>query len=128
MKQLRVVVADDSQRFRNTLIMLLRRQPYLQVVGEAEDGEAALRCVEEMSPDLLLLDLQMPKLDGWQVLQILQTRGSRVTVFVLSTEVHHFPAALTAGRGAAAYLSKDEPAVLLKAIADLADQFGLRHP
>jgi DNA-binding NarL/FixJ family response regulator len=64
----------------------------------------------------------MPKLDGWQVLKQLQERGAKVTVFVLSTEVKRFPAMLTQGRGAAAYLSKDEPAVLLKTIAAFAAQ------
>jgi DNA-binding NarL/FixJ family response regulator len=56
MKQLRIVVADDSVIFRSSLVKLLGTFPVVKIVGEAEDGEAALNCVAELDPDLLVLD------------------------------------------------------------------------
>jgi DNA-binding NarL/FixJ family response regulator len=65
---LRLVVADDAEILRSLLVKAFNRDPRLTVIGEAGDGERALRVVTELEPDVILLDLSMPVLDGLGVL------------------------------------------------------------
>src|SRR5881227_1792297 len=62
----RVLIVDDHESFRSSARLLLEAEGY-EVVGEAEDGAAALRAVEELSPELVLLDVQLPDVDGFDV-------------------------------------------------------------
>ena len=64
-----VVVADDSDAFRQTICTYLNMEPEIQVVGEARNGYEVLERIRQHSPDILLLDLQMPGLDGKEVLR-----------------------------------------------------------
>jgi len=68
-RRLRVVVADDEPMARSTLRTLLGRDPELELVAECKNGEEALRCVREHAPDLLLLDVQMPGMNGFEVVE-----------------------------------------------------------
>jgi DNA-binding NarL/FixJ family response regulator len=61
---IRVLIADDDRRFRDSLCELIDRQPELSVVGSAADGLEALELAEELDPDAVILDLHMPLLDG----------------------------------------------------------------
>ena len=81
---IRVVIADDSADLRALLRMQLEASAEFEVVGEASDGREALALVEEQHPDLLLLDLAMPRFDGLQALEHLQDSPTRVHVVVLS--------------------------------------------
>lgn len=78
-----VVIADDEPTLRQLLTILLGREPQLAVIGQAADGQAALDLVDQLDPDLLLLDLSMPRLDGLEVLARLQGR-TRPRVIVLT--------------------------------------------
>jgi len=69
---LRVVVVDDEELARRLLVEQLEDDPELQVVAECANGFEAVKAVAEAKPDLLFLDIQMPKLDGFEVLQLLQ--------------------------------------------------------
>jgi two-component system, NarL family, response regulator NreC len=84
---LRLVVADDSAIFRSALCQYLSSLKYITVLGEAEDGIQALEMVERLSPDILLLDLSMPRMDGYAVLQRLRAHVSPLSVIVLTG--HH---------------------------------------
>jgi DNA-binding NarL/FixJ family response regulator len=126
MKQLRVLMADDSAPFRRTLQQVLSSLPQVGEIYEAEDGEVALRYVEEYDPDLLLLDIRMPKLDGIQVLQELSARKARVTVFVLSAHPAPVFAHMTTKYGAVAYLSKGDPQGVVDAVKALARRLNTR--
>lgn len=68
---LRILVVDDEAPARRKILCLLRQEPGVQVVAEADDGEAAIAAVEKHRPDLLFLDVQMPGMDGFAVIQAL---------------------------------------------------------
>ncbi len=80
-----VLIVDDHPSFRATARALLEREGY-DVVGEAEDGAGALRAVEELRPDVVLLDVQLPDIDGFEVTHRLQAlNGTRPQVVLTSS-------------------------------------------
>ena len=80
----RILVADDHPVVREGLVAMLRTQPDLDVVGEVASGEEAVRAVRTLAPDVLLLDLEMPGMDGVEVLQRLRDAGSEVAAIVFT--------------------------------------------
>jgi DNA-binding NarL/FixJ family response regulator len=84
-KKIRIVVADDHALVREGIVSLLRSCPDFDVVAEAEDGEAAVLLCRALRPDLLLLDLRMPKLDGVAVIARLRKDATDTRYIVLST-------------------------------------------
>ena len=74
---IRLVIADDHPIFRDGLRKLLSLEDDFEVVGEARDGTDVLEIVKQAEPDVLLLDLRMPGMDGLSVLQTLKSSGSR---------------------------------------------------
>ena len=104
----RVLVADDHQPYRDGIVRALRAHGGFEVVAEAADGDAALRLIREHRPDLALLDVRMPGLDGVDVVHALAIHGPDVPVVMLSafTDVPLVDSALAAG--AAGYLDKGE--------------------
>lgn len=110
---IRILIADDYTPFRIMLRYLLTDQPDFEVVGEAPDGEVAVRLAEELQPDVVMLDLAMPNLDGWEAIPLLRRVAPDAQIVVLSG----FP--LTRLRDAslhehiARYLEKGEPADVL---------------
>lgn len=105
---IRVVLADDEELVRTGLRMILGTEADLDVVGEAGDGEAAVRLVDELDPDVLLLDLRMPVLDGLAALRRLS--GHPVAVIVLTTFDTDANVNEALSAGAAGFLLKDAPA------------------
>ena len=114
---IRVVLADDHAVVRQGLRTFLDLQDDIEVVAEASDGETAVGAVLRTDPDVVLLDLVMPRLDGVGVLNRLRAReaGARVIVLTSFGDDDKLFAALRAG--AAGYLLKDvEPSELVRAI------------
>jgi DNA-binding NarL/FixJ family response regulator len=82
---IRILIADDQALVRGGLRMILDAQPDLQVVGEAADGRAALQRARELTPDLVLMDVRMPELDGLETTRHLLGRDPSAKVVVLTT-------------------------------------------
>jgi DNA-binding NarL/FixJ family response regulator len=114
---IRVLVVDDHQVVRHGLRTFLDIQDDIEVVGEAADGAQAVEQAEVLRPDVMLLDLQLPSVDGVEALRMLRDRDNLTRVLVLTsfTEPAKVVPALRAG--AAGYLFKDvDPEALAQAI------------
>lgn len=88
MIEVRTLIVDDEPLARRRLRRLLSQHPGLETVGECADGAAALRAVQESSPDLLLLDIQMPGVDGFGVAENLAPGPLPIVVFVTAFDEH----------------------------------------
>ncbi|MBK9712387.1 MAG: response regulator transcription factor [Kouleothrix sp.] len=97
---IRVLIADDSARTREGLRVLFATWPEITVVGEAADGQEALRLVAERRPDVVLMDLHMPVLDGMQATRQIKQQWPSITVIVLTIYAVEQSAALAAGADA----------------------------
>jgi len=112
---IRVLIVDDHAVVREGLRTFLELQDGLAVVGEASDGLEALEQADALRPDVILMDLVMPKLDGVGAMRELRRAGSRVIVLTSFLDDERLLPAIEAG--AAGYLLKDvEPAELARAI------------
>ena len=119
---IRVVLADDHAVVRQGLRTFLDLQDDIEVVAEAGDGETAIGAVLRTDPDVLLLDLVMPRLDGVGVLARLQAREARARVIVLTSFGDDDKLFAALRGGAAGYLLKDvEPSDLVQAIRSAHD-------
>ncbi|MFF4059023.1 response regulator [Streptomyces sp. NPDC001668] len=106
-KPARVVVADDQTVVREGIVMLLGLLPGIEVVGAAGDGEEAVGLVAELAPDVVLMDLRMPRCDGVEATRRIRAEYPGTQVVVLTTfgdDESLFPALKAGARG---YLTKD---------------------
>jgi DNA-binding NarL/FixJ family response regulator len=117
-----VLIVDDHPVVRQGLRVLLEVQDGIEVAGETGDGAAALELAAEHVPDVILLDLKLPGLDGIGVLGELQARGSTSRVLVLTSATEPASASLAVRSGAAGVLYKDiDPDALVRAIRAVHD-------
>ena len=103
---LRVLVADDHALFRRGLSDLLRRDPQIQVVGEAEDGHGAVRMAAEHRPDVVLMDLGMPVMNGVEATRLITARQPGVNVITMSLYSDRYLVLQAVDAGARGYLVK----------------------
>src|SRR5262245_52995843 len=82
MKVIRSLIADDEALARSRLRRLLRVVPQIEIVGECKNGKETIRAVQELSPDALFLDIQMPEMNGFQVLESIQPEKLPYVIFV----------------------------------------------
>jgi DNA-binding NarL/FixJ family response regulator len=104
---LRILLADDHGIVRRGLKSLLESQPGLEVIGEAADGLEALRLCGELSPDLLIIDISMPKMNGIEVASRAQKLDPVPAVIILSMHADESYIMRALGAGARGYLVKD---------------------
>ena len=117
----RVLVVDDHPMYRDAVAASVRRRADLELVGTADDGRTALDLVDAEQPDVMVLDLEMPGLDGMRVLKSLVRDGSPTRVVVLSGHLESAIVYSALAAGASGYLSKDAGAdAICDAIATVA--------
>ena len=85
---LRVLIADDEPVARRGILRLLRQEPDIEVVGECEDGASAIATIGALSPDLVFLDVQMPELDGFAVIEAIGGSRMPAVIFVTAFDQH----------------------------------------
>ncbi|MGF6317580.1 response regulator [Pseudomonas frederiksbergensis] len=104
---LRLVLADDHEVTRTGFVALLAGHPQFEVVGQARDGQEAVDVCERLRPDIVILDIRMPVLNGLGAARILQQRlpTLKVVIFTMDDSPDHLEAAMNAG--AVGYLLKD---------------------
>ena len=124
-----VLIVDDHPVVRRGLRALLEVQDGIEVAGEAGDGATALALAAEHTPDVVLLDLKLPGMDGIAVLSELRTRDSQARVLVLTSATEPSSASLALRSGAAGVVYKDvDPDALVRAIRSVHDGHLLLAP
>lgn len=120
-RQIRVIIADDHLAVRKAIRKLLNQKQDILIVGESGNGKDTLRIVNELAPDVLLLDIDMPELDGVEVARRLRKQRSPVQILVVSGYSDQSYIRLVMNEGVSGYLVKDEaPAKLAEAIRQAA--------
>ncbi len=105
--RIRVVIADDHPLYRTGLVDTVKRRPELELVGQADDGTAALEEIRTLTPDVCVLDVKMPGLSGVEVLKALEREGLGTRVVFVSAYFDSDVVYGALGSGASGYLSKD---------------------
>lgn len=126
---IRVVIADDQAVVRGGLRMILESEPGIEVTGEAADGRAALDLIRELDPDVALMDIRMPNMDGIEATRRLTGAGARARVLVLTTYDLDENVYDALKAGAAGFLVKTEsPERLVQAVRVVAAGEALLAP
>lgn len=126
---IRLLVVDDHAVVRKGLVMVLRLEPDLEVVGEAENGRIGLRTAESLKPDIVLIDLIMPEMDGQEMALALRKSRPDIKIIMLTgTEVDDRVYELVAA-GVEGYVLKNiEPGELVRAIHAVVQGEAYLHP
>lgn len=128
-KRIRIIIADDHAIVREGLRALIEAKPDMELVGEAEDGDAAVALASSLKPDVVLLDLVMPNMDGVEAVREVMRENpqARILVFTSYSDDANVFAAIRAG--ALGYLLKDSsPQVLIEAIRQVYRGESSLHP
>ena len=126
---IRVLLCDDQALVRSGFRLILEAREDIEVVGEADDGREAIELARQVDPDVILMDVRMPNLDGVEATRLLVAEGSRARILILTTfDLDEYVyAAIRAG--ASGFLLKDvEPAQLVDAIRVVAAGEALLAP
>jgi DNA-binding NarL/FixJ family response regulator len=110
-----VFLCDDVEAFRALMRFTLEEDPAIRIVGEAADGEAGVEGVARLQPDVVLLDLSMPALDGMEAIPAMRERSPRTRIVALSGFGAEKMAEPVLARGAHAYLEKGEEIAAIRA-------------
>jgi DNA-binding NarL/FixJ family response regulator len=119
--KIQVLIADDHRLFAETLEALLGTDDRIDVVATAGDGREAVRLARELDPDVILMDINMPVLDGFEATRRIRERNPRACVLVLTGSNARTDVARARETGAAGYVTKDRIAAeLIEAILEVA--------
>jgi DNA-binding NarL/FixJ family response regulator len=106
-QKVRIVIAEDHTILREGLRSLLSSDPNFEIVGEAEDGHRAIKCVEKFKPDLILMDLSMPRMTGLDAISEIKKRFKETKILVLTVHKTEEYILATLKAGADGYVLKD---------------------
>ena len=109
-KRTRILICDDHTLFVEGIKAMLRNESSLEIVGEARDGRQAVELVKELKPDLLLMDLSMPDMNGFDATQRVHELDPNIKVLILTMHDEEELVARCLEAGAAGYIIKDAPA------------------
>ncbi len=108
---IRILLIDDQTTIRQALQMLLEREPGFEIVGGSPDGESGIQAIEDLAPDIVLVDIEMPGIDGIETAQIINDRyGSQIKVLMLTGQDDQAYLQRALQAGAKGYLLKTTPA------------------
>jgi DNA-binding NarL/FixJ family response regulator len=129
MKRIRIVIADDHAVVREGTRTMLDKEKDMEVVGEAEYGEEAIRLIEELHPDVAVLDVSMPRLGGIEVTRRIKPRFPSLAILVLTIHDNDEYVFALLEAGAAGYLLKDARRhEVIEAIRAVASGESILHP
>lgn len=129
MTKIKVLIADDHHVVRRGLLFFLKTQKDIEIVGEATNGQEAVTLVTELNPDVVLMDLSMPKMDGIEATKAIRELNDKVKIIILTSyaDQDHVIPAIRAG--ASGYQLKDiEPDELVQTIRDVLKGESKLHP
>ncbi|WP_226670155.1 response regulator [Metabacillus litoralis] len=129
MNKIKVLIADDHHVVRRGLLFFLKTQKDIEIVGEATNGREAVTLVTELSPDVVLMDLSMPEMDGVEATKAIRETNNKVRIIILTSyaDQDHVIPAIRAG--ASGYQLKDiEPDELVQTIRDVLKGESKLHP
>ncbi len=106
MSPLRIMIADDHSAVRRSLRLLLECEHDIEVVAETADGMETIRAVQALQPDLLLLDIKMPQMNGLEVLQYLRNEKHPLAIIIVSNHCEQLYVAAALRLGADAFITK----------------------
>ncbi|HEV8353385.1 MAG TPA: response regulator transcription factor [bacterium] len=128
-RAMRVLIADDHALFRQGVRRLLETADDIEIVGEAESGEETIELVEQLAPDIVLLDVAMPNLSGLEAARVIKTMSPRTGVIMLTVHADEEYLFEAIKAGAMGYLLKDTtPDELMNAIRVVYQGEGLLAP
>lgn len=107
---IRILIADDANLIRQALNIYFKLEPNLEIVGTAENGKTALKLIEELNPDIVLMDMEMPEMDGLTATQIISERFPETKVLMISSHNTQYYIDKALEVGANGYFIKSTPA------------------
>ena len=107
MKPIRVMVVDEHGMVRKGIVMFLKNNPDMEIVGEAQNGREAVELCEKLSPDVILMDLQMPEMDGITATRMIHKQYPRIQIIVLTSFPDRDKVQDALSAGAISYLLKN---------------------
>ena len=117
-RRIKLLLVDDHPVVRKGISSCLAKQEHLQIIGEAADGKEALRKAHELNPDIMLVDIDMPQMDGLAVTEVLRKQIPKIKVLILSMHSNTDYVMRIIQSGASGYILKEAPTEeLVRAIA-----------
>ena len=123
-RRCRVLICDDHAEFRDLVKLVLKREPNIDIVGEAGDGRAAVDKAQRLRPDVVLMDLHMPEFDGLEATRRIKKASKRVKVLIVSAFGGEDLVSPCLNAGASGYFQKYHPLTELTRAVDAVSRGG----